>query len=168
MRWTVTFVTAHMDARWLALTWRLPSDSSTPRVATWRTLKRVGAVLLTPGAAVVPYGEDLLEQLDWLAQSIEHAGGEAWVLPVSRLSEREEAVIRERQRDARAAEYGTLAAAARRVPSSARSRAGLARLRRERTLGALERQLRSVATRDHFRAPGKRAAARVIDAARAR
>src|SRR4051812_39615375 len=89
--WTVTFVTTHMDARWLVLTWRLPSDSSTPRVATWRTLKRVGAVLLTPGAAVVPYGEDLLEQLDWLAQSIEHAGGEAWVLPVGRLSEREEA-----------------------------------------------------------------------------
>jgi hypothetical protein len=156
------------DARWLVLTWRLPSESSTPRVMTWRTLRRLGAVLLTPGAAVVPYGEDLLEQLDWLAQSIEDAGGDAWVLPVQRLSEREEAAIRERMREASENEYGTLAAQAKRVPSKTRSRVGLARLRRERALGALERRLHSVETRDHFHAPGKRTAARVIDEARAR
>jgi len=156
------------DARWLVLTWRLPSDSSTPRVATWRTLRRVGAVLLTPGAAVVPYGEELLEELDWLAQSIEEAGGEAWVLPVQRLSEREEAVIRDRQRRDRESEYERLAAQAKRVPAESRSRVGLARLRRERALGALERGLHRVATRDHFHAPGKQKATRVIDAARSR
>jgi hypothetical protein len=137
-------------------------------VATWRTLRRVGAVLLTPGAAVVPYGEDLLEQLDFLAQSIEDAGGEAWVLPVRQLSDREEAEIRRRQREARASEYEKLAAAARRVPAQTRARAGVARLRRERSLGALERRLRTVETRDHFHAPGKAAAERGIGAARQR
>ena len=156
------------DLRWLVLTWRLPSDSSTPRVATWRTLRRVGAVLLTPGAAVVPFGEDLLEQMDFLAQSIEDAGGEAWVLPVRQLSEREEAEIRRRQREARASEYEKLAAAARRVPAQTRARAGFARTRRERSLGALERGLRTVATRDHFHAPGRTAAERGIGAARQR
>lgn len=156
------------DAHWLVLTWRLPSGTSTPRVATWRTLQRVGAVLLTPGAAVVPYDEDLLEQLDFLAGSIEDAGGEAWVLRVGQLSEREEAEIRRRQREARASEYEKLAAAARRVPSHVRARAGLARLRRERSLGALERRLRTVETRDHFHAPGKAAAERDIGAARVR
>ena len=155
-----------MSPRWIVLTWRLPSESSTPRVATWRTLRRVGAVLLTPGAAVVPYDEDLLEQLDFLAQSIDEAGGEAWVLPVQHLSDREEATIRERQRQARESEYQTLATEAKRVPSRSRSRQGLARVRRERALGALERRLRSVADRDHFHAPGKRAAARVIEEAR--
>jgi hypothetical protein len=154
------------EARWLVLTWRLPSDSSTPRVATWRTLRRLGAVLLTPGAAVVPHSEDLLEQLDFLAASIEDARGEAWVLPVQRLSEREEAEIRRRQREARSSEYGELAAAAKRVPSPRRARAGVARLRRERSLGALERRLRNVATRDHFDAPGKAAAERIIGRAR--
>lgn len=156
------------ERRWLVLTWRLPSDSSTPRVATWRTLRRLGAVLLTPGAAVVPYAEDLLEQLDFLAGSIEDAGGDAWVLPVDRLSEREEAEIRRRQRDARSVEYEELAAAARRVPGRTRARGGSARLRRERSLGALERRLRTVETRDHFGAPGKLAAERGIGAARER
>ena len=156
------------DARWLVLTWRLPSDSSTPRVATWRTLRRVGAVLLTPGAAVVPYSEDLLEQLDFLAGSIDDAGGEAWVLPVRQLSEREETEIRRRQREARASEYEQVAAAAKRVPSRTRARGGLARLRRERSLVALERRLRTVATRDHFHAPGKAAAQRVVGEARER
>jgi hypothetical protein len=156
------------DPRWLVLTWRLPSGSSTPRVATWRTLRRLGAVLLTPGAAIVPYGEELLEQLDFLAQSIEDTGGEAWVLPVRQLSDREEAEIRRRQREARASEYEKLAAAARRVPSQTRARVGFARLRRERSLGALERRLRTVATRDHFQAPGRAAAERGIGAARQR
>lgn len=125
-------------------------------------------MLLTPGAAVVPYSEDLLEQLDFLAGSIEDAGGDAWVLSVAQLSEREEAEIRRRQRDARASEYEELAAAAKHVPSQRRARVGFARLRRERSLGALERRLRTVETRDHFKAPGRAAAERGIGAARER
>src|SRR3954471_19338337 len=85
---------------WVVLTWRLPSGSSTPRVTTWRTLRRMGAVLLTPGAAIVPFTEDLLEQCDWLAARIGEARGEAWVLPVVGLSAREEKLVRERQRAA--------------------------------------------------------------------
>src|SRR5688500_19621315 len=95
-----------IDTRWLVLTWRLPSDSSTPRVATWRMLRRVGAVLLTPGSAVVPYSEGLLERLDFLAHSIEEEGGEAWVLPVLQLSECEEGEIRSSKREALAYELG--------------------------------------------------------------
>src|ERR1700716_2536955 len=94
--------------RWVVLTWRLPSGSSTPRVTTWRTLRRMGAVLLTPGAAIVPFTDDLLEQCEWLAQRIGESGGEAWVLPVTELSEREEARIRARERTSREEEYGSL------------------------------------------------------------
>src|SRR6267143_5017285 len=98
--------------KWVVLTWRLPSASSTPRVTTWRTLQRMGAALLTPGAAVVPYSEDLLEQTEWLAERIVESGGEAWVLPVSELRERDEAEIRARVRSARDEEYETLRAKA--------------------------------------------------------
>src|SRR5262245_54024867 len=93
---------------WIALVWRLPSASSTPRVTTWRNLQRLGAGRLTPGAAVLPYREDLQEQLDWLAEEIETLGGDAWVLPVTGLSEAEERVIRERMAGDRDTEYRAL------------------------------------------------------------
>lgn len=140
----------------MVLTWRLPSGSSTPRVTTWRTLRRIGAVLLTPGAAIVPHTEELLEQCDWLAQRITEAGGEAWVLPVTHLSAREEAMIRERQRHEREAEYSQLEEQAQRLTRRTRSR---------RSLAALERGYRTVLARDHFSADGRRRAGRAIQLA---
>src|SRR5215510_14104098 len=92
-------------ARWAVLTWRLPSGPSTPRVTLWRSLRRLGAAVLTPGAAILPYREDLLEQLDWLAQEVDTLGGDAWVLPVLELSEREERRVREQMHADRLAEY---------------------------------------------------------------
>src|SRR5215831_10991920 len=93
---------------WIALVWRLPSGSSTPRVTTWRNLQRLGAAVLTPGAAILPYREDLQEQLDWLAQEIEELGGDAWVLPVAELSQVEERKVRDQMRADRQAEYEEL------------------------------------------------------------
>lgn len=90
---------------WVALAWRLPAGSTTPRVTTWRNLSRLGAARLTPGAALLPFREDLQEQLDWLAQDIEAQGGEAWVLPVTGLSEAEECVVRDRMLAERDEEY---------------------------------------------------------------
>lgn len=141
--------------KWVVLTWRLPSGSSTPRVTTWRTLQRMGAALLTPGAAAVPYTDDLLEQTEWLAQRIVESGGEAWVLPVSELRERDEAEIRARVRSAREAEYETL-----------RAKAGLSLS--HRGVLALEHGYSSVVSRDHFQAAGRGRARRAIDRARVR
>src|SRR5437868_258590 len=93
---------------WVVLAWRLPAGLSTPRVTTWRNLQRLGAARLTPGAALLPFREELQEQLDWLAQDIEAQGGEAWVLPVMGLSESEERVVRERMVADRDEEYRAL------------------------------------------------------------
>ncbi|HUQ41060.1 MAG TPA: Chromate resistance protein ChrB [Candidatus Limnocylindrales bacterium] len=147
--------------QWVVLTWRLPASSSTPRVTTWRTLRRMGAVLLTPGAAVVPFGEELLEQCEWLAQRIEESGGEAWVLPVTQLSAREEALIRERQRAGRGDEYAALRSAAEHLGS----RRGRSKPR-SRTVRALERGFEEVLARDHFGADGRARARRAIQRAR--
>src|SRR5712691_8190458 len=94
-----------MVPAWVALAWRLPAGSSTPRVTTWRSLQRLGAARLTPGAALLPFREDLQEQLDCLAQDIEAQGGEAWVLPVTGLSEAEERTVRQRMAADRDEEY---------------------------------------------------------------
>jgi hypothetical protein len=80
--------------RWLVLVWRLPSGTSTPRVNAWRRLRRLGAVPMTPGAAVAPYNEETHEQLDWIAEDIVELGGDAWVLPVGALPRADEARIR--------------------------------------------------------------------------
>src|SRR5438067_9977186 len=93
---------------WVALAWRLPAGSSTPRVTIWRNLRRLGAARLTPGAAMLPFREDLQEQLDWIAQEIETLGGDAWVLPVTGLSEAEELVVRQRMLADRDEEYRAL------------------------------------------------------------
>ena len=78
------------ERQWAIFVWRLPMGSSTPRVTVWRLLRRLGAATLTPGAALLPWREDLVERLDWLADEVGEQGGDAWVMRVSELSEAEE------------------------------------------------------------------------------
>ena len=144
-------------AKWLVLTWRLPAASSTPRVATWRSLQRLGAVTLTPGAAVVPFTEDLLEQLEWIAEDIVQRGGEAYVLPVTDLREADEAEIRRRMRAERKAEFSELRDAADRL-----ARSELNRARYERELATLERGLARAIERDHLESGARTGAERAI------
>lgn len=151
------------SAKWLVLTWRFPAGSSTPRVATWRSLQRLGAATLTPGASVVPYSEHLLEQLEWIAEDILQRGGEAFVLPVTELREADEEEIRRRMREGRRQEYTQLRDAAETLARSPRSGAHL-----ERELGALERGLERAVERDYFAAAGRATAQRAIRQARKR
>ena len=123
----------------------------------------MGAVLLTPGAAIVPFSTELLEQFEWLAQRIGESGGEAWVLPVTELSEREETAIRERDRATREQEYGTLRVRAEGLSGTRRRRTSKPSRRK---LLALERGYSSVLARDHFKASGRGRARRAIEEAR--
>lgn len=155
-------------ATWVVLTWRLPSGSSTPRVNLWRSLRRLGATVLTPGAAILPFREDLQEQLDWLAHEIESHDGDAWVLPVTELSEGEERRVREQMQASRQAEYDELRTDARaflkRAPDHPDIDGDYAlRLRTEKELVALQRRFRKIRARDYFDAPGRREASQTID-----
>lgn len=154
--------------RWLVLAWRLPTGSSTPRVTIWRSLRRLGAAVLTPGAAILPHREDLQEQLDWLAQEIEDQGGDAWVLPVTELSQVEERKVRDQMRADRQAEYEELRADAQAFLVRAPEHPGpdddyALRLRTEKELVALQRRFRKIRARDYCDSPGSREAARTID-----
>jgi hypothetical protein len=66
----------------------------------------MGAVPLTPGAAIVTYSEDLHEQMDWVAEDITDWGGDAWVLPVGDLPKADETRIRRRATGRKAAQPG--------------------------------------------------------------
>jgi ChrB-like protein len=137
------------DYRWLVLIWRLPTGPSTPRVTVWRRLRRLGAVALTPGAAVVPYSDHLQEQLDWIADEVADLGGDAWVLPVGALPEGDESRIVSQALAERAEEY-------RRLEAQAATVGG------DRSRRALNRRLGKVVARDHFGAPERSAAAAAV------
>ena len=146
------------DAAWLALVWRLPTGSSTPRVTIWRSLKRLGAATLTPGAALLPYREELLEQLGWLAQEIDEMGGDAWILPVTELTEMEESRVHQQVSAEREGEYRSLERAA---FEALQRRA--ARAPSSRDVTALRARLDRVRARDHFGASGQQQARDAID-----
>ena len=157
-----------IGARWAAFVWRLPTGSSTPRVTIWRQLRRLGAAALTPGAALLPWLEETVEQLDWLAQEVDDQGGDAWVLQVNDLSEADvERVISAVNAD-RSAEYAELRRDAQAFALRAQGQAGgtsdpSRRLAMDRELVALQRRFRKVRARDHFGAAGRREAAHTID-----
>ncbi len=62
---------------WLLLHYKLPSEPSAPRVAVWRRLKRLGAVLWLDAVWVLPCSAHSREQFQWLAAEIVELGGEA-------------------------------------------------------------------------------------------
>lgn len=150
------------------LAWRLPTGSSTGRVSVWRSLRKLGGAMLTPGAAVLPFRDDLQEQLDWLAQEIEEREGDAWVLPVVELAAAEERKIVEEMRADRDAEYAELRDDAQAFLRRAAEHPGpddnfALRLRTEKELLALQRRFRKIRARDHFEAPGRGRTAELID-----
>ncbi|MBI3968415.1 MAG: ChrB protein [Chloroflexi bacterium] len=64
---------------WLLLLYTVPREPTAPRVAVWRKLKRLGAVLMQDAAWVLPATPWTLEQFQWLAAEIAEADGEATV-----------------------------------------------------------------------------------------
>jgi hypothetical protein len=117
-------------------------------------LRRLGAVPLTPGAAALPYTQDLLEQLDWIAEQVADDGGDAWVLPVGRLPDADEARIVKQSQADRAEEYRELELAA--------SSKAAGPSDHERTRRALSRRLSKVVARPHFNTPDRAAATAAV------
>src|SRR6266853_106010 len=64
---------------WVLLAFRLPREPSTPRIALWRKLRRLGAIQLLDGLVTLPADPRTQEALEWLADEVLEAGGEASV-----------------------------------------------------------------------------------------
>src|SRR5881227_3365970 len=67
--------------QWVLLAYRLPREPSTPRIALWRKLRRLGVAQVLDGLVALPLDARNREQLEWLADEVVEAGGEAsiWV-----------------------------------------------------------------------------------------
>lgn len=146
-----------MPSEWVLLAYRLPREPSTPRIALWRALRRLGAEQLLDGLVTLPADSRTREQFEWLADGVIEAGGEAAVWLGRPGSAAQERALATRMQAASAAEYRQLVDAA---GEAAALDVGL----RKRELARLRRELRRVRRRDYFAAPGRDAAARAIDA----
>lgn len=128
---------------WVLLAYRLPREPSTPRITVWRKLRRVGAAQIVDGLVALPATARTREQLEWVANDVLEAGGEASVW-VGRLDTvRYERELLARMAAEIATEYRELIAAA----AAARDEEDTAR---RRMLTRLRRELRRVEERDHF------------------
>src|SRR6266545_6656022 len=98
---------------WIVFSHALPSHvHSSPRVALWRRLRRLGAISPTSGIYVLPAREECVEAFQWLAQEVQHAKGEALVMRVEQFEGLADAQLIERFRAARAEEYAEMDAQA--------------------------------------------------------
>ena len=83
----------------MLLSYRLPREPSTPRIALWRRLRKLGAVQLGDGVAALPLDDRSREHMDWLAADVEEARGEAIVWIADPSTKAEEKLLRRRHEE---------------------------------------------------------------------
>ena len=140
----------------MLLAYRLPREPSTPRIALWRKLKRLGVAQLLDGLVALPLDSRNREQLEWLADEVVEAGGEATIWIGALASAAQERELAGRMAEAVAADYRAL------IEDAEAARAQAAGQRR-RTLGRLRRELRRIRVRDYFPPPERELAQRAVE-----
>jgi len=138
--------------RWVFLAYRLPRDPSAPRLAVWRRLKRLGVAQLLDGLAALPADSRNREQLEWTAEQVTEAGGQAAVWLTEPTTQAQSREIVERMSAAIAEQY-------REVEKEAHQAAAVPERERRTTLARLRRELGRIRRRDYF-PPREREAAR--------
>jgi ChrB-like protein len=142
--------------KWVLLAYRLPREPSTPRSAVWRKLRRLGAAQVLDGLAALPLDARNREQLEWLADEVAEAGGEATIWVGELAATAQERELASRMAEAVAAEYRALRDDAK---AARAERSG----QRRRTLGRLRRELRRIRARDYFPPAERELAQRAVD-----
>jgi hypothetical protein len=145
-----------MQAQWVTLVYRLPREPSTPRITLWRKLRRIGVAQVIDGVVALPLDSRNREQLEWLADEVIEAGGDAslWIsTPATAAQERALAAsLAERI----AEEYRT-------IVRDAEAAFGTGESERRRTLARLRRELRRIGSRDYFPPPEREQARAAVE-----
>jgi len=137
------------------LAYRLPREPSTPRSALWRKLRRLGAAQLLDGLAALPLDARNREQLEWLADEVVEAGGEATIWVGELGSAAQERELARRMAEGVAADYRLLI-------DEVDTARGQPLGQRRRTLGRVRRQLLRIRARHHFPPPERQLAQQAL------
>jgi hypothetical protein len=141
---------------WVLLAYRLPREPSTPRIALWRQLRKLGAVQVLDGLVALPLDARNRERLEWLADEIGETGGES-SLWIGRLAGRaQERELAGRMADAIAEQYRSVIVAAAAAHEESPGQ-------QKRTLARLRRALRAIRSRDYFPPPEREQATRALE-----
>jgi hypothetical protein len=128
---------------WVLLSYRLPREPSTPRIAVWRKLRRLGVAQISDGLVALPAGARTREQMEWVAEEVTDGGGSAAIWLARPATRAQEDQLAQAMAAARAAEYQALiAAAAQAAEADPAARASAVR--------RLRNELRSIQRRDYF------------------
>ena len=125
----------------------MPREPSTPRITVWRKLRRLGAIQPVDGLVALPADARTNEQLEWVAEEVLDAGGEATVWLGRPGSAADERRLAARMSAAIAEEYRAVLAAV----DEARREDSLSA--RRRVLARLGRELQRIGRRDFFPPP---------------
>lgn len=130
--------------QWVLLSYRVPREPSTPRIAVWRKLKRLGVAQISDGLIALPANARTREQAEWIAEEITDAGGTAAIWLARPATRAQEQQLATGMAAARASEYQAVissAAAAAEQPDPAARTLAARRLRGE---------MRRIRRRDYF------------------
>jgi hypothetical protein len=94
--------------RWFLLTYRLPADRSSARVAVWREVRRSGALQLQQSVIAFPDGEPFERAVARIRAAVDEVGGSAVAVRAEPLDAADDARLRGAWNEARADEYGEL------------------------------------------------------------
>jgi hypothetical protein len=140
---------------WALLAYRLPREPSTPRITLWRKLRRIGAVQVVDGLVALPASPRTREQLDWLADEVLEAGGEAWTWAARSGSRQQDLALEAELTDVAAEDYRSLL-------TEIEALAGGETVTR-RTVARLRRALHRIELRDHASPPEREHARRAVE-----
>jgi hypothetical protein len=84
---------------WILISYRMPREPSTRRIAVWRRLRNLGALQIGDGVAALPLDPASREQIDWIAAEIDEAGGEAIVWLATPSTKAEQRLLERRRRE---------------------------------------------------------------------
>jgi hypothetical protein len=94
--------------RWFLLTYRLPADRSSARVAVWREVRRSGALQLQQSVIAFPDAEPFARAVARIRAAVDEVGGTAVALRAEPLDAADDARLRAGWNQARAEEYAEL------------------------------------------------------------
>ncbi|MFT5531387.1 MAG: hypothetical protein ACI91O_001409 [Candidatus Poriferisodalaceae bacterium] len=125
------------------MSYRVPREPSTPRIAIWRKLRDLGVVQIGDGLVALPNDARTREHFEWIAAKAIDADGEAIVWVATPAAKRNSASLADQMREARTAEYRELL-----DDIEARQDS-----HDERNIARWRRTWRRIERRDYFRPP---------------